>query len=279
MTDVFISYSRLDADFVHRLDDVLKKQGRDIWVDWEDIPVTSEWWCEIQSGIEAADTYIFVITQNSLQSPVCNLELAHAISNNKRIVPIIRQRADEKAAFALMAAVNLNETVQAMFTGRDPLIIARDNWHALSERNWLFFDQDDAFDVSLAKLVEVLATDLDRVRLHTHLLIRAREWDARGRDPSFLLQGTELQEAQAFLAQSASKEPAALPIQGDYILASQRREAERQQHEQTLDQRARRRGQILIAAGVIVSLLIFVATLWIYTANNNVLTTTTRLIS
>ena len=34
---------------------------RSAWVDWEDIPITSEWWSEIQRGIEAADSFLFVI--------------------------------------------------------------------------------------------------------------------------------------------------------------------------------------------------------------------------
>ena len=70
----------------------------------------------------------------------------------------------------------------------------------------MLFEEDSAFDNNLKKLLETLATDLDYVRLHTRLLVAAREWDTRGRDPSFLLQGTELQEAQQFLAESASKE-------------------------------------------------------------------------
>ena len=35
--EVFISYSRKDKDFVRRLDEALKSQGLEAWVDWEDI--------------------------------------------------------------------------------------------------------------------------------------------------------------------------------------------------------------------------------------------------
>ena len=38
MADVFVSYSRKDGAFVHALYDVLAAAGRDVWVDWEDIP-------------------------------------------------------------------------------------------------------------------------------------------------------------------------------------------------------------------------------------------------
>jgi len=43
MADIFISYSRKDKDFVHRLDESLKSRGREAWVDWEDIRPTEEW--------------------------------------------------------------------------------------------------------------------------------------------------------------------------------------------------------------------------------------------
>jgi hypothetical protein len=40
MTDVFISYSRKDTPFVRALEAELEKDGREVWVDWQDIPPT-----------------------------------------------------------------------------------------------------------------------------------------------------------------------------------------------------------------------------------------------
>ncbi|KAB2902261.1 MAG: TIR domain-containing protein [Anaerolineae bacterium] len=37
MSDVFISYSRTDRAFVHKLFDALEAKGYDAWIDWEDI--------------------------------------------------------------------------------------------------------------------------------------------------------------------------------------------------------------------------------------------------
>ena len=37
MSDVFVSYSRRDAEFVMRLADDLKSRGKDVWVDVEGI--------------------------------------------------------------------------------------------------------------------------------------------------------------------------------------------------------------------------------------------------
>ena len=62
MPDLFISYSRKDKDFVHRLDEALKRRGREAWVDLEDIRPTEEFMQAIYGAIEGADTFIFVLT-------------------------------------------------------------------------------------------------------------------------------------------------------------------------------------------------------------------------
>ena len=75
MSDVFISYSRRDIDFVRHLFDQLKARDREAWADWQDIPPTADWLAEIYSGIEAADTFLFVISPDSCR---------HQLSDQKR---------------------------------------------------------------------------------------------------------------------------------------------------------------------------------------------------
>jgi hypothetical protein len=89
-----ISYSRRAAAFVQQLHARLSPDRRDTWVDWEDIPVTADWWQEICAAIEAADTFVFVITPDSLNSPVCHLEIDHPRLHNKRLLPIMRRDTD-----------------------------------------------------------------------------------------------------------------------------------------------------------------------------------------
>ena len=43
MADVFVSYSRKDTAFVRELHDFLTGSGKDVWVDWDDIPPGSHW--------------------------------------------------------------------------------------------------------------------------------------------------------------------------------------------------------------------------------------------
>src|SRR6266581_5998619 len=95
--EVFISYSRKDTDFVRRLDEALKSRGREAWVDWEDIRPTEEWMQAIYAAIEGADTFVFVLTPDSVASDVCGREIAHAAAHNKRMVPIVARDLDAAA--------------------------------------------------------------------------------------------------------------------------------------------------------------------------------------
>ena len=76
--EVFISYSRKDKEFVRRLDEALKRRDREAWVDWEGIPPRRHMQKTIYGAIEGADTFIFVLTPDSIASEVCGNEIAHA---------------------------------------------------------------------------------------------------------------------------------------------------------------------------------------------------------
>ncbi len=199
MTDVFISYSRKDSEFVHRLHDALHAIERDTWVDWQDIPLTAEWWDEIRRGIDAANNFIFVISPDSVTSPVCNNEVEYAVATHKRLIPVVRRE------------------------------VPPDQMHkALARHNWLYFRETDDFDKTFADLIDVLNVDLDYVRGHTRLLVRAREWEIRDRNDSYLLRGDDLNNAERWLAASGGKEPKPIELQTEYILASRRAASSRQ---------------------------------------------------
>lgn len=193
MADVFISYAREDQDFVRQLHQALAQRNRETWVDWQDIPLTAQWWQEIQRGIEAADSFVFIISPDSIASDVCRDELEHAIAHNKRLIPIVRREA---------ASQRVHE--------------------ALASHNWLFMRSDDDFDGAFDSLISALDTDLSHVRQHTRLLVRAREWEGRGRDTSLILRGADLQAAESWLVASAGKVPEPTALQQAYIFASRR---------------------------------------------------------
>lgn len=198
MAHVFISYSRKDVEFVRKLHDALREHHRDTWIDWKDIPPTAEWLAEVRSAIEAAQTFVFVISADSVTSEICKDEIAHAVKLNKRLIPIVRRDVDAKA---------LPE--------------------ALARLNWIFCRDSDDFHSACQALIKAIDTDLAWVHVHTRLLVRAIEWESKGREKSFVLRGNDLREAENWLVQSGAQEPKPTSLHTQYIIASRKEETTR----------------------------------------------------
>ncbi|HEY9871833.1 MAG TPA: TIR domain-containing protein [Candidatus Obscuribacterales bacterium] len=234
MADVFISYSRKDKEFVRSLHEALREKNRDTWVDWENIPVSAEWWEEVKAGIEVADTFVFVITPDSVASQVCNQEIEHAVKNNKRLVPIVRREG-----------FDIQECKPA-----------------LSKHNWLFFREEDDFNTAFESLLKAIDTDLSHVKAHTRLLVRMLEWENNGRNDSFLLRGEDLAAAESWLKQGVGKEPFPTEQQQNYIGKSRDAEEANQRLTQA-GQKARRMvriGSILLGVTIATATVVGVMT-------------------
>ncbi len=199
MPSVFISYSRRDKDFVARLHDALAAREYQVWVDWEDIPPSAEWFAEIRAGVDGADGFIYVLSPDSAESTVCEQELEHAVEQHKRVVPIVRRDPDGARVPDAAAALN-----------------------------WIFLRESDDFDAGIAQLVAALEQDLDHVRTHTRLGVEANRWEQSGRERSQLLRGAELSAAEAWLVAGTDKKPEATQLQREYVLASRRAATRRQ---------------------------------------------------
>ncbi len=197
--DAFISYSRQDEAFVRELHAALAGRGKDVWVDWEDIRKSADWRATIETGIASARAVVAVLTPEFATSEVCGAEVEQAVRAKKRLIPVVRRETDR----ALLG-------------------------DELNAPNWIFFRETDDFEAAFEELVEALETDLDWLDRHARLLVRALEWDRRGRDPSLLLRGRDLDAAEAWLAEQGSHRETATPLHGEYIAAS-RRSARRRQ--------------------------------------------------
>jgi len=211
MSHIFISYSRKDRDFAKKVVQELEKKDFDTWIDWHDIPKGEDWEQEIYRGIEEADAFIFLISPDSVVSEMCNKEIAHAVENNKRILPIVIRDADKKNFFFENAKVEI------------------------SKRNWIFCrykkEQSDTiimlddFERATEEIQTTIHTDYEWLKYHTRLQVKALEWD-RHKDNSRLLRGKELRDAESRLAESYL-DPQPTILQGQYILISTKRERQR----------------------------------------------------
>jgi WD40 repeat protein len=196
--DAFVSYAREDTAFVRTLCDALTRAGKEVWVDWEDIPPSADWRAKVHAGIEAASAVVVVLSPDALRSEVCAEELARALELEKRLIPIVRRDAD----------------------GEVP--------EALRRPNWIFLREGDDFDAGCARLVEALETDLEWRDAHARLAVRALEWRRAGGDSSLLLRGGDLRAAEDWAAVQSDHRESVTREQAEYILASRRGTTRRQ---------------------------------------------------
>jgi hypothetical protein len=215
-SQVFISYSRKDKEFVQKLHASIVNGGVKAWVDWEGIPLSADWWAEIEAAIEGAHAFLYVISPDSIKSEVCGRELETAIRHNKRLIPILyREPAQD------------------------------DQMHdKVSSHNWVYMRDDAELGRHMPAMLDTINTDLDWVRAHTRLLERAVEWERASRERSFLLRGVDLDNAEKMIGQ-VNKTPALTSIQIEYIQDGQKLREELRQREletaQTLKQQAEAR--------------------------------------
>jgi len=191
MADVFVSYSRRDGDFVRRLVEALGERGKEAWVDVEGIRDAEVFPERLRSAIEESDGFLFVISPESVASDYCEAEVEHALELNKRIVPLLLRQVPDEA---------VPEGIRV--------------------RNWIPMGAGGEFEPSVGRVVDALDTDLEWTKAHTRWLVKALEWDAEGREKSFLLRGSELAAAEAWLVQESGKEPEPAGLQREYVAAS-----------------------------------------------------------
>ena len=200
MSKIFISYSRKDLDTAERILSALAINDLDPWVDWKSIPKGEEFEREIQQGIEEAEVILFLVSPDSVQSVWCKKEIAHAVTNGKRILPIVIRDTDIE------------------------LIPAE-----IAKRNWIFCRPNkDEFDKTILETYNTIQTDYEWLKYHTQLQVKALEWE-RTKDTSRLLRGKELREAEEKISQAGSeKDPQPTNLHRLFLLNS--RKYEEKQH-------------------------------------------------
>ena len=200
MTDVFISYSRKDIAFARLLHEALLENELETWIDWQDIPPSADWLAEVYEAIEGADAFVFVISETSLNSEICSLEMNHAAQHNKRLIPIVVKDVEAEQVPKELAVLN-----------------------------WIFFeDAGEKFAEAMENLVTAITVDQDWLKGHTRFENRALAWERKESDRGLLLRGSDLAEAENWLAGSAGKDPQPTALQTQYILKSREDSTRRQ---------------------------------------------------
>jgi formylglycine-generating enzyme required for sulfatase activity len=190
-TRAFISYSRKDMPFANKLEVALKARGFEVLIDRQEIYAFEDWWKRIEALIGVADTVVFVLSPDAVNSEVALKEATYAASLNKRFAPIVCRRVEDSAV---------------------P--------EALRRLNFIFFDDPECFDASADRLAEALQTDIVWIRDHTKFGEAARVWAAASRPSGLLLRTPALEMAEYWIASRPGGAPEPTEDTRTFISAS-----------------------------------------------------------
>lgn len=191
---VFISSDAKDLSFTRRLNDKLQVQGESTWFEPDKALLGPEYNSQVKTGIEQAENFLFVVSQDSLidTSTLKELKLAEALS--KRIIAVSYQEIDRSQVTP-----------------------------SLANGIWVEFKSihGEEFITDFETLYRILKSHPDHVRNHTQLLIRASVWEQAGKDNSTLLRGKDLKRAEQWYEQAQTQTPKPSDLQIEYLKASQ----------------------------------------------------------
>jgi hypothetical protein len=189
-TEVFVSYSRKNGDFARKLNTKLQEAGKTTWFDQESISTGVNFEKEIFKGIDSADTFLFVLSPDAVESEYCEREVNYALKQGKRFITILHRDTEP---------ATMPETLRTI--------------------NGIDF-KDTPFEKSFSELVQAIELDREHAHQHTILQQRGSDWEENQRSGDFLLNITACGNAEIWLETAANKQPVPTTLQQDFIRQS-----------------------------------------------------------
>ncbi|MDM8558104.1 TIR domain-containing protein, partial [Candidatus Parabeggiatoa sp. HSG14] len=168
--EVFISYSRKDADSARQLNTALQKSGKTTWFDQESIDTGADFKKEIFKGIESADNFLFILSPDAVESEYCEAEVNYAVSLGKRIITVLYRKTDPNTMPKALRIIQ-----------------------------WLDFSDSTQFETVFSELIRALEQQKEYVHQHTEILTHALHWQKNQKAVSHLLTGEARLDAKAWL--------------------------------------------------------------------------------
>ena len=173
MTEVFIAYAHEDRATSEQIRNSLRREGFTVWTNTTDIQAGTEFQQVIDRGIEETDNVVYLLSPASVSSPYCQHELEYALSLNKRIIPVL---------------------VEATPIEKIPLKLQNLQYIDLTDNV-----QESDYQLDESQLLQVLRQDAVYHETHKLLLTKALKWERQNQNPTLLLRGYNLQQAEAWL--------------------------------------------------------------------------------
>src|SRR6185503_14999594 len=120
MSNIFISHSSRDDDYVRDLRAALADHGLQVWIDSRELGGGDPLWSEIQKAIEDASGYAVVISPDAFQSKWIAKELRHALA-------VQDQRGKDKFPVIPLSLNGTKLGVLEEFFNEEPIYIAVTN--------------------------------------------------------------------------------------------------------------------------------------------------------
>jgi hypothetical protein len=117
--EIFLSYSRQNADQILALVEDIEALGHNVWYDHE-ISGGQSWWDQILERIRLSDVFVFALSPHSLESRPCLLESGYAFDLHKRILPVLV--ADGVASATLPEALSVIQFIDYRFPDKQAAI-------------------------------------------------------------------------------------------------------------------------------------------------------------
>lgn len=110
---LFVSYSHRDTASVYPILDALHDCKYRIWYD-ESCETGNDFRDELRNRIEGCEAVLLFVSESSMTSPFCGMEIIVARENNKRLYPIYLDNAAVPPAFQILLANTHHVTIDNM---------------------------------------------------------------------------------------------------------------------------------------------------------------------
>ena len=121
MPKIFLSHSTKDNDTTRTISDTLKQAGFEVWVDFESIRDGTRWLHEIQSGIDACDGVVVLLSKASRQSEWVEKECLYTFGLKK---PLFIALIEDVPLPLHLVNIQFTDCRQEMANGMTELITA-----------------------------------------------------------------------------------------------------------------------------------------------------------
>jgi WD40 repeat protein len=197
MTQIFLAHAEEDNAAADQICRSLMREGFTVWTSKTDIQTGTDFQAAIDRGIEEADNLVYLLSPDALRSPYCRHEIDHALTLNKRIIPLLVRQTNPDAVPDFLRGLQYIDLT-------DNTTVA----HHLHDES---------------QLIRILRQDAAYYAEHKILLTKALKWQRQNRNPSILLRGYNLRHSEAWLKVAQQRpQSAPTPLQAEFIAESLR---------------------------------------------------------